>query len=293
MKKTTIALLTAAAMGTSGAVMAAGHGPNFSGDVRFVVDDRTDDGNTVISNPRTRLNLSGSGETIEGIETFYFVRFESDGDAETGPIDVNRDYGFFGVSGDFGTAQVGYDDDLVYKFVTSTTDVFRGSSSSAIGVGQYSADFEFFEPSIQYSIDIENFTIGAFADTSGDDGIERSQFAVGADFGMVGVSGVFSQRSEASNDEFFVGVTADLDVASVAAHYGETEDKSNPYAVAVMAPLTDLVSVQVGYGDTDAAEGANTIGQVMVDLGGGLEVFGSYRTGDSEDGFLVGTQINF
>ena len=293
MKKTTIALLTAAAMGTSGAVMAAGHGPNFSGDVRFVVDDRTDDGNTVISNPRTRLNLSGSGETIEGIETFYFARFLSDGGDGEGPTDVTRDYGFFGVSGDFGTAQVGYDDDLVYKFVTATTDVFRGSNSGALGDGQYSAGYEFYEPSVQYSIDIENFTIGAFADTSGDDGIERSQFAVGADFGMVGVSGVFSQRSAASDDEFFVGVTADLDVASVAAHYGETEDKSNPYAVAVMAPLTDLVSVQVGYGDTDDAEGANTIGQVMVDLGGGLEVFGSYRTGDSEDGFLVGTQINF
>ena len=144
MKKTTIALLTAAAMGTSGAVMAADHGPHFAGDLRVIYNtnagDETED---ALSTNRLKLGVSGSRDAMAGTEAFYFFRLSADqnteADADEPGVEVQSDYALIGLRGDFGEVQVGRDDDLVYKFAGARTDLFRGQvpGDGAAGFNTY------------------------------------------------------------------------------------------------------------------------------------------------------------
>ena len=294
MKKTTIALLTAAAMGTSGAVVAANHGPNFSGDVRVIYSEADD----AISTNRVKLNVSGSADAMAGTEAFYFVRFNAeDGvDVDGEANGVSRDYGFVGLRGDFGEVQAGSDDDLIYKFVGARTDLFRAQvpSTDANGFSLAGGSGETFSNNVQYSVSVDAFSVAALVDTAESDNIDTTQVAVGYDFGMGDVGIVYSDFDASDNSEIYVGASLNLDVATVSGFYGQNNADNSPYSLAVSGPLTGNISYQLAYADGDgAADDAATIAQVIFDLGGGLETFANYRTGDQEDGFVLGAQYNF
>ena len=291
MKKTTIALLTAAAMGTSGAVMAADHGPHFAGDLRVIyntnADDETED---ALSTNRLKLGVFGSQDAMAGTEAFYFFRLNAEGE-------VTSDYALIGLRGDFGEVQVGRDDDLVFKFAGDRTDLFRGQfpgdgaagfNTSATGTNFRRDEGE----SIQYSVNVDAVTVAGFVDSAASDNIDTAQLAVGFDFGMGNVAAVYSDRDTGAQSEFFGAATLSLDVVEISASMGRNEADNNPFSLGVSGPLTGNVSYQLGYADDDAGI-SDAIGQVIIDLGGGFETFGSYRTGDSEDGFVLGAQYNF
>ena len=293
MKKTTIALLTAAAMGTSGAVMAANHGPEFSGRLDIRYSNESGDGNNgTLNGGSSQFEVSGSGEAIQGITTSYYLRLNvlDLSDSE----EMAFDYRVLRASGDFGTVSAGVDDDLVYKFAGAHTDVFRTLDipSSAY----YSDDYEFGEiNSLQYSFGIEGVTFAAYADTSADDGIERSQFAVGysagpADFGLI-----YSDRDDAGDESQLVfGTRIDLDLVSLRGHVSDDESGNNPYAVAAVVPLTDMLTFTAGYGDDDVDESSAAF-MLMANLGGGLDVHIDYRNGGSgvEDAIGAGARLSF
>ena len=294
MKKTTIALLTAAAMGTSGAVMAADHGPHFAGDLRVIYNNNAgDDTEDALSTNRLKLGVFGSQDAMAGTEAFYYFRFSAEDD-------VKSDYAFIGLRGDFGEVSVGRDDDLVYKFAGARTDLFRGQlpGDRAAGFLTYAeGPFNAFGTntggeSIQYSVDVDAVTVAAFVDSAASDNIDTAQLAVGFDFGMGNVAAVYSDRDTGEQSEFFGAATLSLDVVEISASMGRNEADNNPFSLGVSGPLTGNVSYQLGYADDDAGI-SDAIGQVIIDLGGGFETFGSYRTGDSEDGFVLGAQYNF
>jgi hypothetical protein len=290
MKKMTIALFTAAAMGTSAFAVADEHGPTISGDIRFIYNDNntdTPDTQNQISNNRLKLAVSGASDAGNGNEAFYYFRMSSKNN------DPTVDYKFIGMRGDFGSLQVGNDDDLVYKFAGAHTDLFRGQlpGGSAAGNATYSTDYAFYDPSVQYSVDINDLTIAAFADTSADDGVERSQAAASYDFGPATVAGIYS-NSDKGGDDLFGSISMDLGVATLGASVGSREDGTNPISIALSGDVTETLSAQVGYADDNNGT-ADTIGQVIANLGGGMSVFGNYRIGDSENGFVVGAQLNY
>ena len=298
MKKTTIALLTAAAMGTSGAVMAANHGPDFSGRIDFSYTNESEDGSSgSLSNRSSKLEVSGSGEGVEGINTFYYARLGLD---ENG--DAGVDYALAGASGAFGSLQAGIDDDLVYKFAGAHTDVYRGLGT--VSSAYYSDDFSFGDTaSVQYSLTVDAFTVAAYADTAKEDGIERYQAAVGFDAGIGQVGLIYSDRDEEGDSSQVVfGGRVDLDMVSLRGHVSDDEDGNNPYAVAAIVPLTDILSLTVGYGDDDEG-GSSVAAMLLADLGGGLDVNVGYRNtssgtvdddGDAvEDAFNIGMRYSF
>lgn len=321
MKKTTIALLTAAAMGTSGAVMAADHSPEFSGRIDFSYTNESEDGSSgSLSNRTSKLEVSGSGEGVEGINTFYYARLGLD---ENG--DAGVDYALAGASGAFGSLQAGIDDDLVYKFAGAHTDVYRGLGP--VSSAYYSDDFSFGDTaSVQYSLTVDAFTFAAYADTAGTtkldrnvavtdddgnetgkfeqeeatvdnpDGIERYQVAVGFDAGIGQVGLIYSDRDEAGDSSQVVfGGRVDLDMVSLRGHVSDDENGNNPYAVAAIVPLTDILSLTVGYGDDDEG-GSSVAAMLLADLGGGLDVNVGYRNTSSgtvdDDGDAVEDAFN-
>ena len=299
MKKTTIALLTAAAMGTSGAVMAADHGPHFAGDLRVVYSTNAGDTREdALSTNRLKLQVFGSQDAMAGTEAFYFFRLSADEDGVQEAVE--SDYALIGLRGDFGEVQVGRDDDLVYKFAGARTDLFRahlpgggaaGNATYATGPAGVLYENNGGE-SIQYSVNVDAVTVAGFVDTAESDNIDTAQLAVGFDFGMGNVAAVYSDRDTGAQSEFFGAATLSLDVVEISASMGRNEADNNPASLAVSGPLTGNVSYQLGYADDDAGI-SDAIGQVIIDLGGGFETFGSYRTGDSDDGFVLGAQYNF
>ena len=296
MKKTTIALLTAAAMGTSGAVMAANHGPEFSGRIDLhYLNESGDDSNGTLSNRSSKLEVSGSGDGLHGITTFYYTRLSLNelGDDTSS---FNVDYVLAGASGDFGSVQAGIDDDLVYKFAGAHTEIYRGLGT--VSSAYYSDGFEFGDAesaSLQYSVSVDALTFAAYADTSEGDGVERYQAAIGFDAGMGQVGLIFSDRDEeGDSNQFVFGGRLDLDVVSLRGHVSDDEDGNNPYAVAAIVPLNDILSLTVGYGDDDEGD-SSTAAMLLADLGGGLDVNAGYRNGSGEvdDAFNIGMRYSF
>ena len=287
MKKMTAALFTAAAMGVSGFAVADGHshGPDFSGrvDLRYV---DTDDVKANLSNVSSKLNISGAGTGINGLSTGYFARLslvEGDGSG--------IDYGFVSLGGSVGTLSVGIDDDLVYKYVGARTDQFR--SQGPVGAAVYSTDFGFGDTaSVQFNGSIDAISYGVYADTEAENGVDRVQVAAGLDLGMGSIGVVYSDRDSASSEEVFIGGTLDLDVISFNATFGDDEDGNNPFVVTAQAPLSDVFTFTLGYSDTDTGN-TDVNGQLMANLGGGLSSHIGYRTGDSDDGVVVGIRYTF
>ena len=302
MKKMTIALFTAAAMGTSGFAVAQ-TGPDFSGDIRI---NNTDGNTNTLTVQRIRLEVSGAGEPTVGTETFYYLRFAGDreDDVSGNGADVRRDYGYIGLRGEMGQISAGFDDDLVYKFAGAQTDVFRSQlpgsgddlGDSAAGFTTYSTGHGTFEdPSVQGEVNVGIVTLAGYADTSEGNGLERVQVAGSIDLSPLTVAAVYSQRDTTPNtndSEYYLSGGYDAGLFSVGAHVGRTEIDTNPYGFAVSIPVNGNISTAIGYGDNDNGL-ADAMGQVIYDLGGGLDVFANYRTGDSEDGLLVGAQYTF
>jgi len=306
MKKTTIALLTAAAMGATSVAVAESTGPDFSGrvDIRFTdVDEITDGGEITNSgeldatNASSKLAVSGStDELVGGMSADYYARVAL---VESGAADV--DYAYTGITGDFGRVQAGIDDDLVYKFVGGKTDLYRGVNP--VNAAEYSTGYGFGqEASLQYHLGVENFTFAAYADTGEDaaelsTGIDRTQFGVHANVGPLDLGLVYADRDIEDYDaEVFVGASLDMGVASLAATFAEDDSNNNPYHVALQAPLTSILTGTLGYGDNDqsgADELTDVTAQIRANLGGGVEINTAYRDGDSGDGFVVGARYSF
>lgn len=299
MKKMTIALLTAAAMGTSGFAVAQS-GPDFGGRIDFRYTDISDDGSAGdLDNASSKFVVSGDGEGIAGISTFYYTRLGLD-ELDEDDRSAGVDYAYAGAEGAFGRLQAGIDDDLVYKYAGVFTDVFRGVAPTE--TAYYSDDFSFGDTdSLQYSIDVNNVSLAAYADTSsadgsdepGDgDGLERAQLAASVDLGAATLSAVYSDRDSADDEQLVFGAHVDAGIATIGGHVSDDEAGNNPYAVAAVVPLNDVFTATVGYGDDDV-DNSDVTGMIMANLGGGLDVNASYRNGDSDDGFVIGTRYSF
>lgn len=291
MQKTTIALLTAAALGTSGLAAAQMDGPNFSGrvDIRFNDVDGSDLNG---SNASSKLAVSGgSDDAIAGLSTFYYGRIalrESTGAATGNDVD----YIYTGFEGDFGRVSFGIDDDLVYKYVGAYTDLYRGVGPATDAI--YSSGYAFGEePSVQYSIDVGNFSAAAYADT-GVDGANRTQLAASADVGPVSVGAAFADSSDRDDSEAAIGGSVDAGIASLRATYIDRDNDTKPVHVAAVVPLNNVFTATVGYGDIDNAAGDTEVnGMLMADLGGGLDLNLSVRDGDTNDGVSAGVRYSF
>lgn len=301
MKKTTIALLTAAAMGATSVAVAESTGPDFSGrvDIRFTdLDEASNDvgvtnsGELDATNASSKLVVSGSTDELAGgMSADYYARVAL---AESGNADV--DYAYTGITGAFGRVQAGIDDDLVYKFVGAKTDLHRGVGPT--GSAAYSTGYGFgAEPSVQYHLEVENFTFAAYADTGSESdasrlensdfyvdsvgttaseyayvdsdgdpvtpstgtGIDRTQFGVHTDVGPLALGAVYADRDVTDYDaEMFFGATLDMGVASLVATFAENSSNNNPYNVAIQAPLTSSLTGTLAYGDNDAS-GADAV----------------------------------
>ena len=304
MKKTTIALLTAAAMGTSGAVMAANHGPEVSG--RINLDIRNVEGNSTEftrGNP-DRVIFSGSGDLAHGLTGSYLLRFQSDNEGE---FSTNK--AFYTVSGDFGEVQFGRDgDDIVYRFVGVRTDLpwanLGGVADAAATGDTTNSD----DVSLQYHMTVDALSFGAYVDTSDGefdeddfertgDGFNTYQLGVQGDFGMVSAGVVYSDSDfDGRESELAFGVTLDLDVATIGATVRDDSKDNTPVSVAGFVPLQNGLGAYASYGDDDDGFDNFLLG-VSADLGGGLVTYVEYQDKLDEDndssGFVLGANYSF
>ena len=299
MKKTTIALLTAAAMGTSGAVMAADHGPTVSGRVDMSIQNL--DGEDVRFTDRsTVVGVGGSSELAGGLTGGYFIRASY---TDTGGVDganLTTDYAYFNISGDFGTVQFGRDDDIVYQFAGANTDVWRGLGPvGSAKYGDQTAVDAFRNAHLQYRASVDALSIGAYLDTAaeaedGENGTNNYQLGVHYDFGMAGASVIFADSDDDAVDEseLTIGATLDAGVASFAALYSDDTNGNNPYVVQASVPLTDILTANVGYGDDDAGT-TDVAANIFANLGGGFDTSIGYRNGDSGDGVQINARYSF
>ena len=294
MKKTTIALLTAAAMGTSGAVMAADHGPTVSGRVDMSIVNLSGE-ETSFGDRSTVVGVGGSTDLVGGLTGSYFVRGnytvteneDSPGDADS---NVNADYASFTVSGGFGSLSFGRQDNVVYNFAGAHTDVYRSLPTTA-SVTYGEAGFQPGE-AIQYYGTFDMLTIGGYVDTAEGNGVENVQLGGLVDFGIGNASLIYAEDDASGGSEVVFGAFVDFDVASIGGSYTDSFDGSNPFAVAAIVPLDDMLSLHVGYGDDDAGiEDYNV--SVVADLGGGLDARVEYRGGDSQDGVALNARYSF
>ena len=290
MKKTTIALLTAAAMGTSGAVMAANHGPEISGRVDMSITN-FDGEKTSFSDRSTVVGVGGSTELTGGLTGGYFVRGNY-----TGARTLEADYAFLNVSGDFGTLQFGRDDDIVYKFVTVPTDIFR--TLSATGAASFAdTTTPVDDEHIQYHLTVDAFTFGGYVDTSGvnggdEDGINNYQIGGMFDYGMGRIAVVYADSDDTGESELYAGATLDLDVVSLAGYIADDSTDNNPYVVTASVPLNGMLTGIAGYGDDDNGTSNSVVG-LVADLGGGLDARIEYASGDGDEGFALNARYSF
>ena len=293
MNKTTIALLTAAALGTSGLAAAQTDGPNFSGriDIEFRdVDGTATDGVNGVNRSSKLAVSGGSDDAVAGLSTFYYARVAL---RENGNGNGNTtDYAYTGFEGDFGRLSFGVDDDIVYKYVGAYTDVYRGIGPSTDAV--YSTGYGFGqEPSVQYSIDTDGFSAAAYVDT-GVNGIDRTQLAGSVDFGAASVGAAFAD-SDAGDSEVALGGSVDVGMASLRATYFDRANDTKPVHFAAVAPLNDVFTATVGYGMLDnAADDDEINAMLMANLGGGLDLTLSARGSDAAgDAVSVGGRYSF
>ncbi|RZU99437.1 porin [Spiribacter vilamensis] len=306
MNKTTIALLTAAALGTSGLAAAQTDGPNFSGrvDIRF---NDVEDSQVSGSNASSKLAISGgSDDAIAGLSTFYYARIallENDNSAFNAPDESygnSIDYAYTGFEGDFGQLSFGIDDDLLYKYVGAYTDLYRGVGPATGGGGLYANVNRFGQDaSIQYSIDVQNFSVAAYADTAddGNGGLNRTQLAGSVNLGALDLGVAYSDNDIDNNDDqIALGGSVDVGIASFRATYLDDAEGNNPVHAAAVVPLSDIFTATVGYSVTDNTDDDNEVNaMLMADLGGGLDLNVSARDSDTDgrDGVSVGARYNF
>jgi len=295
MKKTTIALLTAAAMGTSGAVMAANHGPEISGRVDMSITN-LDGEKTSFGDRSTVVGVGGSTDLVGGLTGSYFVRgnytvdANDDDPGDDAESNVNADYASFTVSGGFGSLSFGRQDNVVYNFAGAHTDVYR--SLPTTGRNLYGeAGFQPGE-AIEYYGTFDMLTIGGYVDTAAGDGIDNVQLGGLVDFGIGNASLIYAEDDASDDSEVVFGAFVDFGVASIGGSYTDSFDGSNPFAVAAIVSLDDMFNVIVGYGDDDdGVEDYNV--SVVADLGGGLDARVEYRGGDSQDGVALNARYSF
>ena len=315
MKKTTIALLTAAAMGTSGAVMAADHSPEFSGRVNRDIQNIEGESTSFTRGNPDRFEVSGTGDLAAGMTGRYFLRLQ-EGGASTVTENDNDDASvtgitgadnftkaFYAVSGEFGEVLFGRDDDIVYKFVGVRTDVpyanIGGAADSAA-----SSDTTFgTNVSLQYQLSVDVLTFGAYVDTAGDfttagaageketvttqdgSGFNNYQLGVQGDFGMASAGLVYSDSDYTGRDsELAFGVTLDLDVATISATVRDDSQDNTPVSVFGALPLQNGVTAYAAYGDDDDGSDNYLLG-LSADLGGGFVTYAEYVS----DGVASGT----
>jgi len=289
MKKTTIALLTAAAMGTSGAVMAANHGPSAGGRIDVSVTNLDGD-STNFSESSSRLDVFGSTELVGGLTGSYFVRAAFGDRAEQ----LTTNYTHFTVSGDFGRVQFGQADNVVYNFAGVNTDRFRelgslGGVTSTYGEAGFSTDAG---QAIQAYTTIDMLTLGAYVDTANSEGIDNVQVGGMIDFDMGNIGLVYAEDDASGDSEVVFGASVDLDIVSIGGHYSDKFDGSNPFAIAATMPLDDMFSLIAGYGDDDDGTSDYNV-SLAADLGGGLDARVEYRNGDSQDGVALNARYSF
>lgn len=298
MKKTTIALLTAAAMGTSGAAMAATHGPEFSGRVNVDFQNvNGEDAEFTTGNP-DRLEINGGGDLVGGLTGTYFVRFQA-GDVDDAVLqNIETTLVNYTISGDFGAVTVGRDDDLVYKFVGARTDI-PYANLAGVPASFRSSDYTAgSDNSLQYQLSVEALTVGAYVDTStaGDNGFDNYQLGATYDFGMASAGLVFSDSDAQDGDsEISFGVSTSLADVTLAAVYYEDSNGDNPFSVFAGVPLQGGLFAYAAYGDDDVDRDDFLVG-VSADLGGGFATYVEYQNdldGDGQDGVVLGSQFNF
>ena len=297
MKKTTIALLTAAAMGTSGAAMAATHGPEFSGRVNVDFQNVSGEDAEFTTGNADRLEINGGGDLVGGLTGTYFVRFQA-GDDDEVLQNIETTLVNYTISGDFGAVTVGRDDDLVYKFVGVRTDI-PYANLAGVPASFRSSDYTAgSDNSLQYQLGVEALTVGAYVDTStaGDNGFDNYQVGATYDFGMASAGLVFSDSDAQDGDsELSFGVSTSLADVTLAAVYYEDSNGNNPFSVFAGVPLQGGLFAYAAYGDDDVDRDDFLVG-VSADLGGGFASYVEYQNdldGDGQDGVVLGTQFNF
>jgi len=293
MKKMTIALFTAAAMGGSSLALAADvDGPNPFGrlDVRAVDTDGAD---VDLTQASYHLGLAGSATGLAGgLDASYYARLNDSG----------LQYGTITFEGGFGALNAGFDDDLVYKFAGVNVDVLRSggvpNTFSGLNFGQdavvqYMNDFG--GSPIMLGVHIDDDT-GAIDGTAGGDGIQNTQVGLMFDHGMGNVGVVYSEQDALANgdsdDEIRVGGSLNLDVATLRLYTGDDADGNMPYTLGASVPLNDVVTLHAFHGDDDV-DTSDTTAELRANLGGGLDVYAGARSGDSDDSMYVGSRWGF
>ena len=339
MKKTTIALLTAAAMGTSGAVMAADHSPEFSGRVNLDIQNIEGESTSFTRGNADRFEVSGTGDLAAGMTGRYFLRLErnvaslveDDNDKIT---DVtggdNFTKAFYAVSGEFGEVLFGRDDDIVFKFVGVRTDVPYANIGGAVDSATGSDTTQGSNVSLQYQLSVDALTFGAYVDTAGSfetagpvgedqiefdrdgDGFTNYQLGVQGDFGMASAGLVYSDSEYTGRDsELALGVTLDLDVATISATVRDDSQDNTPVSVFGALPLQNGVTAYAAYGDDDDGSDNYLLG-LSADLGGGFVTYAEYVSdvvassatvtdnqgnetpaSTNNSGFVIGGQFSF
>ena len=310
MKKTTIALLTAAAMGTSGAVVAANHGPEFSGRVNVDIRNVSGEDTEFTTGNPDRLEINGGGDLVGGLTGTYFVRFQAD-DIDDASQNISTTLVNYTISGDFGAVTVGRDDDLVYKFVGVRTDI-PNSNLGGVPAAFKSSDYtESSDNSLQYQLSVDALTFGAYVDTGAvatgiDDGefkfgdasgFNNYQLGVTYDFGMGSAGLVYSDSDEATvgESELAFGVSATVADVSLAGVYYDDAQGNNPFSLFAGMPLQGGLFAYAAYGDDDVVRDDFLVG-VSADLGGGFVTYVEYQDdldGDGQNGVVLGSQFNF
>ena len=298
MKKTTIALLTAAAMGTSGAAMAATHGPEFSGRVNVDIQNVSGEDTEFTTGNADRLEINGGGDLVGGLTGTYFVRFQADDVDDAALQNISTTLVNYTISGDFGAVTVGRDDDLVYKFVGARTDI-PYANLAGVPASFRSSDYTAgSDNSLQYQLSVDALTFGAYVDTStaGDNGFDNYQFGATYDFGMGSAGLVYSDSEEQKGgSELAIGVSGNVaDITLAAVYYDDSED-NNPFSLFAGMPLQGGLFAYAAYGDDDVGRDDFLVG-VSADLGGGFVTYVEYQDdldGDGQNGVVLGSQFNF
>ena len=298
MKKTTIALLTAAAIGGSSLAIAAEvTGPDVFGRIEFQATD-TDTTDVAFSNSDSKLGVTGGATGLfGGVDGYYSARIDLVSGQDSAPTaaddkEFNTYYTYVGIKGAFGDFRFGEDDNLVYKFAGVHTDIIRELDPGSDAYAAYSDLVDFDATSAQYHYTFENITVAAFADTNGD-GINNVQFGASADFGPATVGLVHADDgADGEDSEIWAGGSLDLGVASLRATVGDQRDGTNPYVLGAVVPINDVFTGTLAYGNDDnAANDSDVVAQIRANLGGGLEWNASIRNGDADNG--VGTSLRF
>jgi hypothetical protein len=291
MKKTTIALFTAAAIGGSSMALAADvTGPSIFGRVDIRAAD-ADSGNFDIKNGSSKLGFSGGASDLAGgLDASYYIRGAYDDGGYT------PDYYFVNLGNDDVRLIVGHDDDLVYQYTGAHTDVFRGqqgggyyADTSAFGAYATSANFK---ESAKVKINAGPIQIGGFAETDAD-GLNRTQVGATGTFGMATFGVVMSDQEENDNgSEVFFGTAIDAGFTSLRATVADRNTDEMQVALAAVTPISNNVNLTLGFDEADS-NGDNVIAMVLADLGGGLSVYGGGSSGDGDDNITTGVRFTF